>query len=70
MEKTNIDTRLIKSMGYDKEKKIMEVEFTSDMIHQYRNFPEDLYNEMIKNKNIDKFFKINIVNRYHYNRLK
>ncbi len=70
MERTNIDTRLIKSMGYDKEKKIMEVEFSSDMIYQYNNFPEDLYNEIVNHKNIDKFFKINIVNRYHYKRLK
>lgn len=70
MERTNIDTRLIKSMGYDKEKKIMEVEFTSDMIYQYNNFPEELYEEIVNHKSIDKFFKLNVVNRYHYNRLK
>jgi metal-dependent HD superfamily phosphatase/phosphodiesterase len=70
MERTRIDTRLIKSIGYDREKKIMTIEFTSDMIYQYNNFPEDLYDEIVSNKSIDKFFKINVVNKYHYNRLK
>jgi len=70
MVKTEINSRSIKSIAYDAEKKVMEVEFTSTMIYIYNNFPEDLYNRLIESKAIDKFFVSNVVNRYAYIRTK
>ena len=70
MDRKEVESRLVKSIGYDSEKKVMEVEFTTTMIYEYRNFPEEVYNKIFEARSIDNFFKDNIANKYKYVRMK
>jgi len=70
MEKKEVESRLITSIGYDPEKKMMEVEFTSTMIYQYRNFPEDVFNKLLEARSIDNYFRDHVVNKFAYVRMK
>ncbi len=70
MDRKEVESRLVKSIGYDPEKKVMEVEFTTTMIYEYRNFPEEVYNQILEARSIDNFFKDKIANKYKYVRMK
>jgi len=71
MERKEIEySRTIRSIGYDSEKLMMEVEFATDMIYQYRNFPESEYQKIMEARSIDRYFQDNIVNKYKYVRMK
>jgi len=70
MERKEVESKLIRSIGYDTEKQMMEVEFTTTMIYEYRHFPEAVYNKILEARSIDNYFRDNIVNRYPYVRMK
>ena len=70
MEKKEIESRLIKAIGYDPEKKLMEVDFTSSMIYEYRDFPEEVFNKLLEARSIDNYFRDHIVNKFKYVRMK
>jgi len=70
MEKKEIESRLIKSIGYDPEKKLMVVDFTTSMVYEYRDFPEEVFNKLLEARSIDNYFKDHIVNKFKYVRMK
>lgn len=49
----------IKSIGYDNESKVLELEFKSGAVYQYANVAENIYKELISADSIGGYF-----NRY------
>ncbi|MBC8236267.1 KTSC domain-containing protein [bacterium] len=48
MERTYVASSNIRSIGYDTENKILEVEFHNGSIYQYYNVPQNRYEGLMK----------------------
>ncbi|MFA6514783.1 MAG: KTSC domain-containing protein [Candidatus Paceibacterota bacterium] len=69
MERIQVNSSNIISIGYDKQSSILEVEFSSGSIYQYFDVPEHLYNELMQASSLGGFLNDNIV-KYHYRYIK
>jgi|TARA_B100000749_G_scaffold39746_1_gene27204 hypothetical protein len=47
MDRTPVVSSNIKSIGYDSNSKILEVEFTNMSVYRYYEVPEDVYEELM-----------------------
>lgn len=66
------DSSTIASVGYDREKQILEVEFKGkkQSVYEYKDFPADLFEEWEKNQFGGKFFHSRIKTANFWYRLK
>lgn len=65
MDRTHVTSSNIRSIGYDPQSKILEVEFTSGDVYQYFDIPKHLYDEFLRASSHGGFLNENIV-RYNY----
>ena len=65
MYRVPVSSTNIRSIGYDPQSAILEVEFTSGDVYQYFDVPEHLYNGLLKAASLGQFLNINIV-QYGY----
>ena len=56
MERNEIKSSLLQSVGYDSATKILEVQFTRGSIYQYSNVEPEKAAEMLAAKSIGSFF--------------
>lgn len=59
----------IRSIGYDQEKLILEIEFHSGGIYQYFEVPETIFNELMRAASHGSYFHRYIKNRYRYSKI-
>ena len=64
MERKNIESTMIKSIGFDPENSILEIEFNSGAIWQYFDFPESEWYEFENAESQGKYFNREILNQY------
>lgn len=64
MKRINILSSIISSVGYDKERMILEIEFSDGSIYHYFNVPENIFQEFIKSTSYGKYFFSNIKGAY------
>ena len=69
MERQQIESSMIRSIGYDFENSILEIEFNSDAVWQYSDFPESLWHEFEGAESQGKFFLREIRDQYPENRV-
>jgi hypothetical protein len=60
MERENVHSSMIESIGYTAENLTMEIEFKNEQIWQYYDVPESVYNEMKSSGKFGTFFNENI----------
>lgn len=60
----------IRSVGYDSIMQILEIEFHSGGIYQYRGVPESLHIGLMNASSHGKYFHVYIKDRYHYSRIR
>jgi len=65
MMRTRVNSSNIRSIGYDTQSAILEVEFTSGDVYQYFDVPEHLHREFMQAASLGGFLNDNIV-KYHY----
>lgn len=65
MNRIPVASTNIRSIGYDAQSAILEVEFTSGDIYQYFNVPEHLYQQFLHASSHGGFLNDNII-KYHY----
>ena len=51
---------MLRSVGYDAERRILEVEFHHGRIYQYLNVDENTYRELVEAASIGTYFNDNI----------
>jgi ATP-dependent DNA helicase RecG len=56
----------IASVGYDADKKVLEIEFHDGGIYQYFDVPKSVYEELITSPSIGSYFFHNIRNNFNY----
>lgn len=68
MNREQVESSNIESIGYDKDKKILEVEFTSGAIFRYTDIVKKVHNELMNAESIGSYFGRNIRYEYDYER--
>jgi len=66
MKRINVKSSQIKSIGYDKDEKILEIEFKKGTVYQYSDIYYEVYMELITAKSVGSFFMRNINKKYKY----
>lgn len=69
MKRSPVQSSNIKSVGYDSDRKTLEVEFINGGIYQYFEITEKIYQSIISSASIAKYFFTNIKDNYSYTRL-
>ncbi len=69
MERKNIESSMIESIGYDANSSTLEVEFKSGEVWQYFDFPEPLWYEFEASGSQGKFFHREIKKQYPESRV-
>ena len=67
MERREVNSSGINSIGYDEETQILEIEFRIG-VYQYENVPEYVYIEMMNSDSIGEFFNEEIKHEYSCSR--
>ena len=69
MHRTPVSSTNIRSIGYDSQSAILEVEFTSGDVYQYFNIPEHLYRGLMSASSKGQFLNDYIRNSYRYQKI-
>ena len=55
MERLSVKSRILRSVGYDDSKKILEIEFSSGYVYQYSGVPQKIYTDLMHSDEIGKY---------------
>ena len=66
MHRDQLPSTSLKSVGYDDEQEILEVEFCNGEIHQYLNVPREAYDALLSSESHGAYFTNNIRGLYEY----
>ena len=66
MHRDQLPSTSLKSVGYDSEQEILEVEFCNGEIHQYLNVPPEDYADLIASESQGSYFTNHIRGMYEY----
>jgi hypothetical protein len=69
MHRQNVSSSDIKSIGYDRESHILEIEFHSGGIYQYFNVPVTIYENFMSASSHGEFFHQNIKDVYQFSKI-
>ena len=66
MDRENVVSSNILSIGYDSEEETLEVEFMGGKIYQYFGVPEEVKDELLSASSIGSYFYYNVRTDYEY----
>jgi KTSC domain len=69
MERKNVESTMIRSLGYDSEKKVLEVEFQSGGVYHYTGVSAEKYKALLEAPSIGQYFARNIKNDHQFHKL-
>lgn len=69
MDRERVDSKLLKSVGYDPTGKVLEVEFQSGKVYRYFNVEPERYETMIHEKSMGSYFLAKIKGEYDYRKV-
>lgn len=72
MERRTVDEKKssqVRSIGYEKEKQVLQIEFSSGGVYDYFGVPESVYEEFIHAESLGQFVGTRIRGAYEYKRL-
>jgi len=65
-----VSSSVLRSVGYDRENRILEIEFIRGPVYQYYNVPASIYNGLMKASSHGKYYNKHIRNAgYKYKRI-
>jgi hypothetical protein len=64
INRENVRSSNLKSVGYDSENEILEIEFKSGGIYQYSKVPEVVYSKLMSSSSHGKYFHKMIRDKY------
>lgn len=68
MERYNVASSNISSVGYDPKTGTLEVEFIVGTIYQYYGVPENIFDQLMREPSKGRFLNTYIKNQYPYSR--
>ena len=69
MQRILVSSSNIRSIGYDPQSALLEVEFTSGDLYQYFDVPEHLYRQFLNSSSHGQFLNDNIRYNYRYQKV-
>ena len=69
MKREKVESSVLKSVGYDKDKKVLETELVNDTIYEYYKVPLSEYTNFIKSTSLGEYYNKHI-KKYRYKKLK
>jgi hypothetical protein len=69
VERTPVSSSNIRSIGYDEDCQVLEIEFNDGSIYQYSGVPSSEYDGMMSADSKGKYLHANIKNRYSFVKL-
>lgn len=66
MERTFVNSSNLKSVGYDADSKLLEIEFLKGGIYVYNDVPSEVYYSLLNTDSHGKYFAKNIKNNYTF----
>ena len=69
MDKQHLQSKAIRSVTYEGESRILEVEFESSSAYRYFDVPRDVYEWLLKVKSKGKFLNRLVKEKYRYERI-
>jgi len=69
MKRENVESSVLKSVGYDKDKKVLEIELVNNAIYEYYKVPVSEYTNLMKSSSLGEYYNKRI-KKYSYKMLK
>jgi hypothetical protein len=69
MDRNQVSSSNVSSVGYDPATQTLEVEFSNGNVYQYFDVPEPVYQQLIQAASLGAFLNGNIKGSYRYARL-
>ena len=70
MHREQVNSTNLKSVGYNKEKKILEIEFNSGAVYQYFGVPKSLFTSLLNASSKGKFHNDFIKDNFQYRKIR
>lgn len=71
MQRTNVESSNLKSVGYDEKNSILEIEFLHGGLYQYYSVPKSVYEGLMSADSHGKYFDRNVKKAgYRYKRIR
>jgi hypothetical protein len=64
MERKRVQSSIIRSIGYDPDTRLLEIEFTNKKVGRFINIPIETYEHLVNAKSIGGYFIQHIRDRY------
>jgi len=69
MKRKPVESSMLQSVGYGREKRILELEFTSGQVYQYFDVPNSLYKDLMDASSHGSYFNAYIKDAYDFIRV-
>ena len=66
MERYPVTSTSLRSVGYDPQSKLLEIEFTNGKVYRYRDVPLEMHKDLLRSESLGKFFNTKIRDVYSY----
>jgi hypothetical protein len=66
MNRVNVVSKNLQSVGYDEQQKILEIEFNDGGVYQYSGVPSEIYQGLLGASSQGKYFHAYIKNTYPF----
>ncbi len=70
MERQKVESGMLREVGYDPEKRVLVVEFTSGQVYEYYDVPPEVYDGLIRAESHGEYFRAHVRGAYRYRRLR
>ncbi len=70
MERQKVESGMLREVGYDPEKRVLEVEFASGQVYEYVDVPPEVYSELLRAESHGQYFHAHIRDVFPYRRLR
>ena len=68
MNRQPVTSSNLKSVGYDRANRILEIEFQNGRVYRYHGVPPEEYEELLRAPSLGRYFISNIRDEYDYDR--
>jgi hypothetical protein len=69
MSRQHVSSSNLRSVGYDSQRQILEIEFHSGGVYQYYHVPSNVYAELMNAGSLGQYFSAFIKERFRYSRI-
>ncbi len=70
LDRQRIDSSSIKSVGYDPDAEILEIEFRNGGVYQYLDVPKRVYEDVINASSAGRYHTVYIKDEFRFRRIK